>query len=218
MTRQVEFSTDEIYHVYNRGTEKRSVFTSARDYERFLALLYICNQKVRIDERIDRRKIHEVLEFPRGTTLVDVAAYCLMPNHFHLILRETNEGGISKFMQKLVTGYTMYFNKRHQRSGALFQGKFKAVHAKDDRYLKYLIAYVHLNPIDLTQAFEKEKLVTNKAQVLEKYLYSSYLDYTGTKRPENAIVNSHAFPEYFSSPSQFKSHIREWFEYDSSTL
>ena len=214
MTRRVEFASDEIYHVYNRGTEKRKIYLSTTDYERFLALLCLCNQKDRIDERIDRRDLAEVLQLPRGLPLVDIAAYCLMPNHFHLILHEISGDGISRFMQKLMTGYTMYFNARHERNGVLFQGKFKAIHAKDDRYLKYLIAYVHLNPIELTKIFEKERLsVSKEVRSLNSYPYSSYLDYCGKKRAENVIVNRCVLPDYFSTPSKFRSHIKEWLEY-----
>ncbi|TSC86474.1 MAG: hypothetical protein G01um10148_460 [Parcubacteria group bacterium Gr01-1014_8] len=218
MTRQIEFASDEIYHVYNRGTEKRSIFSSRGDYERFLTLLYSCNQEERLDERLSRYSLREALELPRGSPLVDVAAYCLMPNHFHLILREIGVGGISKFMQKVITGYTMYFNKRHERNGALLQGKFKAVHAKDDRYLKYLIAYVHLNPVALTKTFEKETLsALANLKSLERYPYSSYLDFSGVERPENKLIDAKAMPEYFSTPSEFKKHINEWLAYKLNT-
>ncbi len=214
MAQRIEFASNEIYHIYNRGTEKRLIFTSRRDYERFLTLLYSCNQEERLDERLSRHTLREALELPRGSPLVDVAAYCLMPNHFHLVLVEIGGSGISKFIQKVITGYTMYFNKRYERSGALFQGKFKVVHAKDDRYLKYLIAYVHLNPTALTKTFEKE-ILSARAHLgsLEKYPYSSYLDYAGIERPENKLIDAHAMPEYFSTPSEFKKHIKEWLSY-----
>ena len=91
-----------------------------------------------------------LLDLPRKETLVDIGAYCLMPNHFHLLIRETAEGNISRFMLKLQTGYPMYFNKKYQRTGALFEGKFKAKHITNDNHLKYLFAYLHLNPVKIT--------------------------------------------------------------------
>ncbi|MBI5470095.1 transposase [Candidatus Kaiserbacteria bacterium] len=211
MTRQIEFASDELYHIYNRGTEKRIVFLSRWDYDRFLTLLYLCNQEERIDERLNRHTLAQALELPQGSPLVNIVAYCLMPNHFHLVLREISGSGISRYMQKVITGYTMYFNKKYDRSGVLFQGKFKAAHAKDDRYLQYLMAYVHLNPTTLTNVFEKDKL-SSTVRSLKQYRYSSYLDYIGTKRPENKLVDMYALPGYLSGPKHFKKHIKEWLD------
>lgn len=151
-----------------------------------------------------------------GEPLVDIAAYCLMPNHFHLLIQEIEEGGISKFMQKLTTGYTMYFNKKNDRNGSLFQGKFKATHVADDRYLRYLISYIHLNPIKLIEPKWKETGITDKTRAeryLETYSQSSYLDYLGKKRLEEMILSREALPEYFSSGTDFKTFVTEWLIY-----
>src|SRR3989344_7070503 len=132
-----KFVPGERYHIYNRGTEKRKIFLGSRDYDRFLTLLYMSNgtEAVRIDNLVRNEQgstlLKKTLQVDRGETLVDIAAYCLMPNHFHLLLREKEEGGVSRFMQKMTTAYTMYFNKRYDRTGALLQGKFKSQHAKD---------------------------------------------------------------------------------------
>src|SRR3989338_5483227 len=142
MTRSIEFADGEYYHIFNRGTEKRNIFRHNRDRERFLAGLYAANATANIHiSDFQGSTLTSVLQKDRGETLVDICAYCLMPNHFHLLLREKRAGGISLFMQKLITGYTMYFNLINQRSGALFQGKYRASHADNDRYLKYLISY-----------------------------------------------------------------------------
>lgn len=132
--------TNSYYHIYNRGTEKRKIFTGEKDYSRFLASLFLCNSQKPADLKLQGSTLYELLQNDRGETLVDICAYCLMPNHFHLLLYEKNEGGISKFMQKLQTAYTMYFNKKNERSGALFQGTYKLSLADTDNYLKYLIA------------------------------------------------------------------------------
>jgi len=136
-----------------------------------------------------------------------------MPNHFHILITEKIEGGISKFMQKLSTAYSMYYNKKYERTGGLFEGKFKSQHANTDRYLKYLFSYTHLNPIKLIQRDWKEKGIRNKKDAigfLNKYLYSSYFDFIGEKRVQNKILNIGAFPKYFSNKASFVEEIFEW--------
>lgn len=197
---------NKIYHIYNRGTDKRKIFLEHRDYARFLSLLYLSNgtSSVHISNH-QGSTLMELLSLEKGEPLVDIAAYCLMPNHFHLLLKQKVDGGISKFMQKLTTGYTMYFNTKYQRSGTLFQGKFKSKQTGEDRYLKYLLSYIHLNP---------SKYAT--------YPYSSYFDFIGKERPENKLLNRECLPLYFSSPQKFKEELDEWVnyheEYQGSTL
>lgn len=216
MARLIEFGSGEYYHLYNRGTEKRNIFLEKKDYDRFLTLLYLANQVGPTELKLQGRTLDEISEPRKGERLVDIVVYCLMPNHFHLLVRECQDGGISKFMQKLTTGYTMYFNKKNERSGALFQGKFKATHAADDSYLRYLVSYIHLNPVKLIEPKWKETGITDKAraeQYLETYTPSSYLDYLGKQRPEGIILTREALPEYFSSGTDFKTFVTEWLTY-----
>lgn len=216
MTRQVEFGPNEYYHIYNRGTEKRNIFLNKKDYDRFLTLLYLTNQDGSTELKLQGRTLEEISEPRKGEQLIAIAAYCLMPNHFHLLVRERQDGGISKFMQKLTTGYTMYFNKKTNRNGALFQGKFKATHVADDRYLRYLISYIHLNPVKLVEPKWKETGIVDRASAeryLETYRPSSYIDYLGRKRIEGMILNPEALPEYFSSGADFKTFVTEWLTY-----
>ena len=219
MTRKINLAPGEFYHIYNRGTDKRDVFNNDYDYERFLSLLYIANGSIPVDLKLQGSTLYKILEIDRGNNLVEICAYCLMPNHFHLIIREKNEGGISKFMQKLTTAYTMYFNKVCERDGSLFQGRFKAKHADSDNYLSYLIAYIHLNPVKLIDGSWKEKGVQNMAQAevfLNKYRYSSYLDYSrNSSRSESKILNMSAMPHYNELPQDFRSSIKEWLNYSS---
>ncbi|MEK7129078.1 MAG: transposase [Patescibacteria group bacterium] len=167
MNRKFKFSIGEFYHIYNRGNEKRIIFKDDHDRKRFTDLLFLCNTK----KSIVVREIPTGLtyEFDRGETIVDIGAYCLMPNHFHLLLREKTENGISLFMKKLATSYSMYFNKRHQRTGGLFEGKFKATHVDSDTYLKYLFSYIHLNPVKIIDPHWKENGINDK-DMAEKYL------------------------------------------------
>lgn len=216
MTRSFSFAPGEFYHIYNRGTEKRNIFSSHADCGRFLSLLYFANQTGAADLKLQGSTLSETVGERTGAPLVEIAAYCLMPNHFHLLIREFKEGGISKFMQKLTTGYTMYFNKRHERNGSLFQGKFKATHVADDRYLRYLISYIHLNPVKLIEPKWKETGIVDKERAeryLETYASSSYLDYLGKKRPEGIIISHEALPEYFSPGIDFKTFVTEWLTY-----
>ncbi len=220
MTRPTIFASDEFYHVYNRGTDKRTVFTKATERKRFLALLYACNSDKAVELKLQGSTLEEMLKtnYKRGKELVDICAYCLMPNHFHLLLREKNDGGISRFMQKLLTAYTMYFNKKHERSGSLFQGRFKAARADNDEYLKYLISYIHLNPVKLIDAKWKENGIRNLAateKFLATYRYSSYLDFLESDRIEKVILNKSALPEYFENLGDFKNSVREWLKYNA---
>ena len=217
MSRQFSFSPGEFYHLYNRGTEKRSIFQNTRDRQRFLALLYACNGRVPVDLGEQGSTLEKMLQIDRGLPLLEIGAYCLMPNHIHLLVRATDEYGISRCMQKLMTAYTMYFNKKYERSGALFQGKFKATHVADDRYLKYLIAYIHLNPVKIIDPQWKENGIRNRSRAedfLNRYPFSSLLDYAKNKsRPEQKILTKTALPEYFESMADFKNEVREWLNY-----
>ena len=139
-----------------------------------------------------------------------------MPNHFHLLITEIKDGGISKFMQKLSTAYVMYYNKKYKRTGSLFEGKFKSIHMKDNKQIKYLFSYIHLNPVKLIQKNWKEKGINNKKEVLfylNKYIYSSYLDFIGEQRVQNKILKLDLFPNYFPSKNIFNKEIFEWLSF-----
>lgn len=219
MRRNFEFSIDEFYHVYNRGTDKRIIFIDSNDHNRFILLLHLCNsrQKVDISNLIrEGRTFTDLINIDPGERLVDVGAYCLMPNHFHLLLKEKNPDGISLFMKKLLTAYSMYFNKKHDRSGSLFEGKFKAKHADTDEYLKYLFAYIHLNPVKIIDHEWKENGIKNRETArayLDGYRYSSYVDYMGKDRLEGRILGRDSFPRYFSDQKDFNAYVEDWLSF-----
>ncbi len=220
MSRDINFFAEgEYYHAYNRGTEKRLIFLDTKDRERFISLLYLCNSiEVRHRSDLDA-PLNTLLNLPRKKTLVDIGAYCLMPNHFHILFHEHTEGGISLFMQKLSTAYTMYFNKRHKRSGSLFQGRFRAEHVDRDEYLKYLFAYIHLNPIGIVENEWKEHKIKDKKNAekfLNGYKFSSYLDYTENNERSigGTIINKGAFPKYFHHSRDFRDFIKDWAEFE----
>jgi len=217
MTRNIAFAPGEYYHIYNRGVDKRNIFELKNDYQRFLALLHTCN--IREIFRFSKDFFADpdaVFSTPKPDPLIEICSYCLMPNHFHLIVRVKEDGDLSLFMQKLMTAYTMYFNKRNDRSGALFQGTFKAKHTDRDEYLKYLIAYVHLNPVKLIEPTWKETGIKEKRRAqeyLDEYRYSSYKDFQGFERPQGVIIAKGSLPEYFDAPTSFKDHINNWLEF-----
>ena len=168
--RKTEFVNGERYHICNRGTDKRNIFMDGYDFQRFLLSMREFNRKeagrtiremLRNDSCRDRVSA-EVTD----SCLVKVIAYCLNPNHYHLILEQQVDGGISKFMHKIGVAHTMYFNEKYDRSGSLFQGKFKAVHIDSNEYLLYLSAYVN-----------KNNFIHGGTN--DRWPYSSWLDYVG---------------------------------------
>lgn len=215
-TRNITFSIGEYYHVYNRGTDKRTIFLDEEDKDRFVKLLYIANSSnpfVFCELPIGLPYV----EIDRGDVRVAIGAYVLMPNHFHILLKETTDGGIVKFMSKVLTSYSSYFNKKYKRTGRLFEGTFKAQHVDSDRYLKYLFAYIHLNPVKIIEPDWTKNGISNRAvakDYLAEYIYSSYPEYIGVLRKEWKILNRTAFPEYFAEQQDFEEFVNEWLSFN----
>jgi putative transposase len=211
MERGHVISEGEYYHLYNRGVEKRDIFLTQDDRNRFKRLLYLANGTERFIFRDIEDK--ELKEIGRGEPLVAIAAWVLMPNHFHILVREVVEGGTTTFMKKLCTGYSTYFNKRHGRVGPLFQGRYKSQHVESDTHLKYLFAYIHLNPVKLIDQTWKEqgiKNLTEAKRFLSAYEYSSYVSYLDGHREESTLLTKDAFPEYFLEEKDFEDFHTEW--------
>ncbi|MBP6924317.1 MAG: transposase [Candidatus Pacebacteria bacterium] len=214
--RSVSFSEYEFYHIYNRGTDKRVIFQSLGDYQRFLEQLYLANSTQSVSVKDIKRKSPDIFKFERGDQLVAIGAYCLMPNHFHLLATPLVENGLSKFMSKLMTGYSMYFNKKYERTGGLFEGRFKAKHADSDEYLKYLFSYIHLNPAKLHQSDWRENGPTNQDVIfnfVKNYNHSSLPEYLDTERPVATILNKNLFPEYFNNRQATQEELFTWLFY-----
>lgn len=219
MNRKIVLSVGEFYHIYNRGVEKKQIFLDRYDYDRFMILLLLANRLESLDIRNFRRSKKNcgggTSAGKEQETLVDIGAYCLMPNHFHILIHEKTEGGITKFIHKLTTAYTMYFNRKYERVGPLLQGTFKSEHADSDEYLKYLFSYIHLNPLKIFNKKWRESYKSDpvsKKSFLDNYVYSSYLDYAGLNREDKAILCTPSFPEYFDDPEDFKSNLFDWFD------
>lgn len=212
--RKVNFALNEYYHVYNRGNGKQKIFHDKEDYDHFAFLLLILNTDKNIELR--NHKKQDKTKSSKDKKPIAIGAYVLMPNHFHILITEKQKGGVSKFMQKISTAYVMYYNKKYNRTGSLFEGKFKAKHLNTDNYLKYTFSYIHLNPIKFIDKNWKESGLKNKKETfgyLAKYTYSSYLDYLGENRWQNNIIGKNDFPKYFPDNRSFTREILTWLEY-----
>jgi len=218
--RRETLADGEYYHVYNRGAHKREIFNNPGDYFRFQLMLHLSNTDDRIVmrdllESYKGRSFVEIFEEVEVShSLVDVLAYCLMPNHFHLILRQKSKDGISHFMKKLATSYSMYFNTKYECSGTLFQGRFQSKHVADESYFRWLFAYVHFNPLKLVEPKWKEEGVQNPLKTkafLASYHHSSYVDYCVTARSERVIFAFQDAPDFIKIENDFED-LLHWHE------
>ncbi len=223
---KIKPATNEIYHIYNRGVEKRKIFLDDSDHFRFIHDLFEFNDEeaaLNVGYFIARhplqsiegnlqyikpkRGVHEPRKF-----IVEILAFCLMPNHFHLLLSQKMEGGITKFMLKLGTGYTNYFNEKYERVGSLFQGTYKLAHVKTDAHFIHLPYYIHLNPLDIKMPEWREgglKDPKKALDYLENYRWSSFLDYIG-KKNFPSVTQREFLLKFFNGPMAYKKGMARW--------
>ena len=192
--RNESFKIGEWYHCYNHSIDGRIAYEDPQDYIRFLELLYLANDESPL-RREDRgvRPFEEILALPRDKPLVTIAAFCLMPSRFDLVVKEVVEGGITTFMRKLGTAYTLYFNSRHTRRGNLFLKPFRSRHMPVTHSLQQLISYVHASPAVLYEPQWKTDHVVDP-QFLEEHLiaypYSSLGAHTGSRTTNAPILSA----------------------------
>ncbi|MEK7647241.1 MAG: transposase [Patescibacteria group bacterium] len=203
----------EWYHVYNRGVEKRRIFLDNEDYARFLFHLYECNNSVTLPDTAFKRRIREVnFAMDNRDRLVDVMAFSLMPNHFHILVRPCQDNGISSFMQRVSVAYTKGFNKKYQRVGALFQGPYKAKLADKGAYLQHILVYILTNALDIYKPDWKDRGMGNLKEAkrfLENYRYSSYLSAMGGKDVFNFIIDKGSLRDAVESPKDLEIMIND---------
>ena len=205
--RKVQLHTDFVYHIYNRGTDKRDIFLDESYYNRFISILdhylnfdypYSSLQK-RLDLAltVNRKKaILDDLERNRITSQVEIISFCLMPNHYHLTLKQLVNNGISEFLHRIGTSYTQYFNIRQKRTGRLFEGSFKAIRVKSDEQLLHLSRYQHINP----------KKIVSKTEKIISYPWSSMSVYLG-KKNDYKFVNPKLVMDFYSSPKKYLDFV-----------
>lgn len=198
----------QYYHIYNRGVAHQPVFSSSTDYDRLLlsfSYYRYNNLPLRLSKllqapREEREKIIAGLEAAHDLT-VDIVAFCLMPNHIHILLKQVSEGGISKFMKQVTDSYTRYFNTKYQRVGPLFQGAFKAVRIENDEQLVHVSRYIHLNPV--VSYIVRGEGFTN-------YPWSSLKDYLsgGSKLVDFGVILDH-----FRSKEEYLKFVLDQADY-----
>ena len=216
----------EIYHIYNRGVDKRDIFMDDGDRFRFIHDLFEFNDKnasLKLNYFLLNNSevgLPNIKREPRKV-LVEILAFCMMDNHYHLIVRQKAENGITEFMRKLGTGYTNYFNQKYERTGALFQGRFKSVCIKNDAHLMYLPIYLHLNPLDFKFHGWRDKKIKNYKEAIEfldSYRWSSYMDYTGQKNFPSLIKKDFILSR-IGDEKNFKKEIIDWLKnFDESDI
>lgn len=211
-----------IYHLLNRGVEKRKIFLTNADHLRFVHNLYDFNDASNADQSYYIRRRHASLDTQTGPPLeekkiVDIFCWALMPNHPHLLVVEKEVGNAGAFSRKVFGGYTMYFNEQNNRSGVLFQGKTKIIPVEESPHFLYLPFYIHANPLDLFQPSWKKEGIRNidaAIKFLEEYRWSNLRDIVGVGNGEFAhLTNKKLFFEMFSTDEkQYRKDFRGWIE------
>jgi putative transposase len=214
--REINFVNGEYYHIYNRGVDRRRIFDSFDDYNRFVQSAYLFNDEKFVSTRDPLDKVvllsgSEV--FGRDQVPhVGIKAFSLMPNHYHFFMRQNRDHGISRYFHKLNKGYSRYYNNKNNRSGALFEGSFKIKHIDSDAYFEHIAAYIHLNPLELygvpwrtgvVEDWEKSK------ELLSKYMWSSHPAYLSGNQ-DFPLVDLDFFKNMYRNPSDYLDYLKQW--------
>jgi len=198
--------TMNIYHALNRGVERRTIFVDTQDYARFVHDLYEFNDATPAGQTHTARtfsssSMADIRCLPlkrERKKLVDVHGWCIMRDHYHLLLSEKIEGGVGLFLRKLNVGYAKYFNTRYERNGYVFSGRTKKVHIENDAQFNYILHYIHLNPLDYLKGAEEWRIrskggIKNSNEALmylKSYRWSSYTDYIGEQNFPSVLTTS----------------------------
>lgn len=190
------------YHIYNRGVDKRKIFMDEKDYENFLHRLHQSNDK-------NYSSTHKIRCEYKRDEYADILAYVLMPNHFHLFVQEREGEEVWRFLSRVLNGYTKYFNKKHERSGRLFESKYKSKIISSDGYFFHISKYIHLNPLSLIQKDWKKVGIKNQKSAmlyLESYPWSSIRSYLDLE--QNILINPDHIPET-NKPKDYRQFLQE---------
>jgi len=198
-----EYEDDAYYHLYNRGINKNNIFEDASDYKTFLSYLKLYLTPTNLQG--ETLKVSPSRKLKNYSSQINLLCYCLMPNHFHLLIFQKDLSNINYFMRSLGTKYSMYFNRKYKRVGTIFQGVYKAVRITKEEQLIYLTKYIHRNPVDILPS----------RRDLEGYKYSSYGNYLGLFK--QSWVKTDEILSYFSKDNisaSYKNFIEEIDESD----
>lgn len=207
--RKVVFANNEIYHVLNRGIERRPTFTSKREHERAVLTLDFYrfqNSPLRLSKALllksEERERFFIELRKKGKRLVDIIAYCFMPNHFHFLIKQKAEEGTSTFLSNFTNSYTRYFNTRRKRTGPLFEGTFKAVWIETDEQLIHVSRYIHLNPV---------ASFVIKDTNLDVYPWSSWPEFLGTRKER--LCSKEVVLDHFPSKEKYRQFVHDQIDY-----
>ena len=208
--RKLVFQNDSLYHVFNRGIERRPVFQNTREFQRALELINFYNHKdipLRYSQFLQlsleiRESVFKKLS--EGERLIDILAFCLMPNHFHFLFRQKIDNGISTFISNFTNSYTKYFNTKYERIGPLFEGVFKAVFVETDDQLIHLSRYIHLNPV-VSSIIKDDQLLD--------YRWSSYPAYLSLSKDSAPILDKETVLSFFKTSKQYEEFILNQIDY-----
>lgn len=211
MVRKIHFCPGEYYHIFNRGVQKSDIFTNDSDRVRFLFLILYLQAPITINNIstfVGRYIKHSVFNSPYERTVtaqkivdtraVELICFTLMPNHFHLLVREKEVGGVSLYLQRIQNAYSKYINVKYRKSGHVFQGPFRAVHIEDNEQLLYTSAYIHSNPRELKEWKKNFK----------QYPWSSFCDYIQKNRWEELLACSYLLDQYKSADEYVDSVLK----------
>lgn len=230
--RQTQLCNNEIYHVIVRRIEGNLLFVDTDDYFRGIFSLYEFNDarpveiKKRREDRKQGKQEGDPVSFSDNDNrekLVEILAFCLMPNHLHLLLKQIADNGITKFMNKFGAGYPAYFRRKHTETGSpspvnkgyFFQGRFVSVHMENDTQLKTVFAYIHTNPISLVEAGWKERKVNDfqkASEFIKNYKWSSYGDYLGIKNFPS-LINKDLMLKIMGGQKECESFADDWINF-----
>lgn len=190
----------EYYHIYNRGSEKRNIFTQSRDFTRFLKTVFYYQfiGPKNSFSKYQKNKI-DYLKPLSKEKIVELVCYCLMPNHFHFLVRQLADNGTSKFMSQITNSYTKYFNTKYNRIGPLLQGAFKAVIIESDEQFMHVSRYIHLNPV-----------VSNIVKMPQDYSWSSYKEFVNR---QGGICEPESILDLFPSSEKYAEFVIEQIDY-----
>ena len=222
MKRKFPFVVGKIYHIYNQGVAKCCIFREEADFWRFLQGLCLFNDTKSVTNilwQIQRNrgrltlnvlKDYITVEGRNREKLVRILAYCILDNHYHLLVEEIREGGITQFMHKLGLGYARYFNNKYKRKGVLCQGRFKNVLVDNELYLQYLLVYINaLNPLGIKNPNWKEEGIRNidfALEDLKKYLWSTHHEYAGLRK--SLIIEKGVLGEILPTPEHYLDLVK----------
>jgi len=176
----------ELYHVLNRGVDKRDIFMDNGDRVRFVHDMFEFNDKEAANNTLRRQQMNDFVSRSLREPIVEIHGWCLMGSHYHLLLSEIVDGGLTLFIRRLNIGYAKFFNEKYKREGTLFQGRTKKIRISSDAHFLHILHYIHLNPLDFLKGSEHWRTLQIKnsgaaMKYLEGYRWSSFLDYCGTE-------------------------------------